>query len=56
MGCGTYTMQGTQRGDPSELLAKAGDVVQGIGVANARNGANRYRRSSNDTVEIREGH
>ena len=30
-------MQGTQRGDPSKLLAKARDVMQGTGIAKGKN-------------------
>ena len=53
-GYGTHTMQGTQRGDPSRLVARVVDAAKGTGVVNARNVANRYRRSSTDTTEMRE--
>ena len=52
-------MQGTQRGDPSKIVTNALDVATGVSVAkgtygDARNIANGSRRSSSDTVEMRE--
>ena len=56
---GPHSIQGTQRGDPSKMVVKVVDVVKEVSVAkgtygDARNVANGSRRSSSDTVEMRE--